>query len=208
MLEIPGFATPNSLRSSSPRRRWVCPIGSFPSTYGAASRGDAFTALNPNGKVPVVIDRAPAAGGNVILSESAAILVYLAEKVDRLIPTEAAQRGKVFEQLFFHASGLSPAFLQAFLLAIEKEPSALAKEAALREVDRVLTILDGRLERHRYVAGDEYTIADIAHFGWIWRHTAIGARLDKFDFVNSWQDEILSRPAVASAIRNTVALAA
>jgi GST-like protein len=61
----------------------------------------------------VLIDRAPAAGGDAVLSESAAFLVYLAEKAERLLPIEARLPGKVFEQLFFHASGLSPAFLQA-----------------------------------------------------------------------------------------------
>lgn len=71
---------------------------------------------------------------------------------------DADQRGKVFEQLFFHASGLSPAFLQAFLLGMQKEPSEDAKAAAAKEVARVLGVLDGRLERKAYVAGDEFTI--------------------------------------------------
>jgi GST-like protein len=91
--------------------------------------------------VPVLIDRAPAAGGDAILSESAAFLVYLAEKAERLLPIEARLPGKVFEQLSFHASASAPPSSKP--PSIQKETSALAKEAALKEVDRVINVLDG-----------------------------------------------------------------
>ena len=136
--------------------------------------------MNPNAKVPVLIDRSVHGGGDVVLSESAAILVYLAEKTGQLLPKHALQRGKVFEQLFFHASGLSPAFLQAFPVAIRSSPQPEAKARALAGVDRTLGVLNQGLQRRAYVAGDTYSIADIAHFGWVWRHQAIGASLDKF----------------------------
>jgi GST-like protein len=207
MLEIHGFATPNSVKVIIAAEEMGLPYRLVPiDLRRGEQRSEVFRALNPNGKVPVLIDRAQA-GADVVLSESAAIMVYLAEKTGRLLPTHPALRGKVFEQLFFHASGLSPAFLQAFLLGLQKQPNADAMGMARKDVDRVLAILDGRLERQPYVSGDEYTISDIAHFGWIWRHAAIGIELENFDFVKRWHDGILSRPAVIKAIKSTMALA-
>ena len=209
MLEIHGFATPNSVKVVIAAEEMGLPYRLVPiDLRRGEQRSDAFRSLNPNGKVPVLLDRAPVAGPDVILSESAAILVYLAEKTGRLLPADMGQRGRVFEQLFFHASGLSPAFLQGFLLGMQKTPSEQAKEAASSEINRVLDLLDTNLERHRYVAGDDYTIADIAHFGWIWRHSAVGTQLDRFRFVKGWHDEIFARPAVVSAIAQTLKLAA
>jgi GSH-dependent disulfide-bond oxidoreductase len=122
------------------------------------------------------------------------------------LPKDELGRGRVFEQLFFHASGVSPAFLQAFLISLQSSPQPEAKERALTEVDRVLGVLDTVLARREFVAGDTYTIADIAHFGWVWRHQAVGASLDAFPSVARWYAEVSRRPAVVSAIAKTVAL--
>ncbi|MDR7117451.1 glutathione S-transferase family protein [Caulobacter sp. BE254] len=208
MLEIHAFATPNSVKVAIAAEEMGLSHSLVPvDLRQGKQRSDAFLALNPNGKVPVLIDRAPAGDADVVLSESAAILVYLAEKTGQLLPIDPERRGKVFEQLFFHASAASPAFLQAFLLEMRKAPEGDARTAARKEVERVLGVLDGVLQRNPYVAGDAYTIADIAHFGWIWRHKAFGADLALFPAVKRWHDEILSRPAVAAAITSTLALA-
>jgi glutathione S-transferase len=82
-------------------------------------------------------------------------------------------------QLFFHASGVA-AFLQAFLVAIRSSPQPEAQARAPSEVERVLGVLDHGLQHRQFVAGDTYSNADIAHFGWLWRQQAIGANLDKF----------------------------
>jgi GST-like protein len=158
--------------------------------------------MNPNSKVPVPVD------GDLVLSESAAILVHLAETSGQLLPTAPAARAKVFEQLFFHASAVSPAFLQAFLLVIQKEPDPVAKERASREAERVLNVLDQLLVRHDHVAGPVYSIADIAHFGWLWRHQAIGATFDGVPNVARWFTQVSARPTVQSAIAKIGALAA
>ncbi|MBU1376153.1 MAG: glutathione S-transferase family protein [Alphaproteobacteria bacterium] len=208
MLEIHAFATPNSVKVVIAAEEMGLPhnLVSVDLRRGE-QRSDAFLALNPNGKLPVLIDRSPAANAEVVLSESAAILVHLAEKTGQLLPTDPQRRAKVFEQLFFHASAASPAFLHAFLLEMRKEPEGEARAAARKEVARVLGVLDGILQRDPFVAGAEYTIADIAHFGWIWRHRAFGADLADFPSVKRWHDEILTRPAVAKAISSTLALA-
>jgi GST-like protein len=207
MLEVHAFATPNSLKVPIVLEEMGLDYRLVPvNLRQGEQKTDAFKAMNPNTKVPVLIDRSVSEDGNVVLGESAAILVHLAEKTGQLLPKNGPRRSKVFEQLFFHASGLSPAFLQAFLIAIQSSPQPDAKVRALAEVDRTLGVLDHVLEHHPYAAGNEYIIADIAHFGWVWRHQAIGASLDKFPFVARWYGEISSRPAVVTAIAKTLAL--
>ena len=208
MLEVHAFATPNSIKVPIALEEMGLDYRLVPvNLRQGEQKTDAFKAMNPNAKVPVLIDRSVSGDSDVIISESAAILVYLAEKTGQLLPKDGPRRAKVFEQLFFHASGLSPAFLQAFLVAIQPSPQPEAKERALAEVDRTLGVLNHNLKHHPYAAGDEYSIADIAHFGWVWRHQGIGATLDKFPFVSRWYDEISARPAVVTAIEKTVALA-
>ena len=127
-------------------------------------REEAFLSLDPNGKVPVLID------DSLVLTESADILVYLAEKTGRLLPTRGAARARVFEQLFFHASALSPAFGNAgFFKRSSPEPQPIAEARFTAEAERILGLLDNKLSTQAFVAGDEFTIADIAHFGRLWR---------------------------------------
>lgn len=208
MFEVLAFATPNSVKVPIALEEMGLDYKLVPvNLRQGEQKTEAFRALNHNAKVPVLIDRSSKlAESDVVISESAAILVYLAEKTGQLLPKDGAHRGKVFEQLFFHASGLSPAFLQAFLVAMQSSPQPEVKARALAEVDRVLGVLDHGLKHHRYVAGDAYSIADIAHFGWMWRHQAIGASLDKFPSVTHWYDDISARPAVVTAIAKTQAL--
>lgn len=208
MIEVHAFATANSVKVPIALEEMGLDyqLVSVDLRKGE-QKSEAFKAMNPNAKVPVLIDRSVAGNSGVVLSESAAILVYLAEKTGQLLPKDPQIRGKVFEQLFFHASGVSPAFLQAFLAAIKATPEPEAKARALSEVERVLGVLEQVLMGQRFVAGDEYSIADIAHFGWLWRHQSVGASLEKFPSVARWHAEILARPAVTVAIAKTVALA-
>jgi GST-like protein len=208
MLTLHAFPTPNSLKPLIALEELGLPYKLQPvDLRKGEQRDEGFRAMNPNSKVPVLVD-GDATNGGLVLSESAAILVHLAEQNGQLLPTETAARAKVFEQLFFHASGVSPAFLQAFLVAIQKEPDALAQAKALKEVDRVLGVLDQVIGQNEYVAGDTYSIADIAHFGWIWRHQAIGANLDGFPNVDRWYEVVSARRAVQSAIAKIANLAA
>ncbi|USX26503.1 glutathione S-transferase family protein [Oxalobacteraceae bacterium OTU3CINTB1] len=207
MIDVYAYATPNSLKVPIALEEMGLDYRLISvNLRQGAQRADTFKEMNPNGKVPVLVDSSDKDAG-VVLSESAAILVYLAEKTGHLLPEDAAQRGKVFEQLFFHASAVSPAYLQAFLVGIQSPPQAEAKAKALTEVERVLGVLDQALRSRQYVAGDTYSIADIAHFGWIWRSQAVGASLEQFPSVARWYGEMLARPAVATAIDKTLALA-
>lgn len=202
MLEVYAFATPNSIKVPITLEE----LGLDYTLHGinvrkGEQKAPAFTALNPNGKVPVLVD------GDLVLTESAAILVYLAETTGRLLPTAGEGRARVFEQLFFHASGLSPAFGQSgFFQRFAAEPQPIAIERFLSEAKRTVSILDGILATRRFIAGDEFTIADIAHFGWLWRREFAGVSFEEYPRVTGWYTGIEARPAVQRAIRRVNAL--
>jgi GST-like protein len=124
-----------------------------------------------------------------------------------LLPHSGRDRARVFEQLFFHASGLGPAFGQAGFFqrqAAEKQPLAIKRFAA--EAKRTLGVLDGVLANRPFVAGAEFTIADIAQFGWLWRREFAGIDLETAPNVARWYAAVEDRPAVGRAIQRVTAL--
>jgi glutathione S-transferase len=131
----------------------------------------AYLALNPNGKVPVIVDPDGPGGQPFVLTESGAILVYIAEKAGRLIPSDVFGRARALEQMFFHVTGIGPALGQVGFFK-RQVPFAIARFQA--EAERTLAVLDGILGRSEFAAGDTYTIADITHFGWLWRREFAG----------------------------------
>ena len=132
MIEVLAFPTPNSVKVPIALEEMELDYRLVPvNLRQGEQKTDAFKAMNPNAKVPVLIDRSVPGDGDVVLSEPAAILVYLAEKTGQLLPKNGPHRGKVFEQLVFHASGLSPAFLQAFLVANQSSPQPEAQARAI-----------------------------------------------------------------------------
>lgn len=196
MIEVYAFATPNSVKVPIALEE----LGLDYTLHGinvrkGEQKAPDFIALNPNAKVPVLIE------GPLVLTESAAILVYLAEKTGKLLPASGAGRARVFEQLFFHASGLSPAFGQAGFFkkqAAEPQPIAIARFEA--EAARTAGVLDAVLARHAFVAGDALTIADIAHFGWLWRRAFAEVDITGLPNLSRWVAQMEARPAVARAI--------
>jgi len=202
MLDVYAFATPNSIKVPIALEE----LGLDYALHAVNIRkGEQklpdFLALNPNAKVPVLVDN------DLVLTESAAILVYLAEKTGKLLPATGEARARVFEQLFFHASGLSPAFGQSgFFQRLAAEPQPLAIERFSGEAKRTVAVLDAVLATRRFVAGDAFTIADIAHFGWLWRREFAGVGLEAAPNVARWYAEVEQRPAVRRAIARVEAL--
>ncbi|MCX4146962.1 MULTISPECIES: glutathione S-transferase family protein [Paraburkholderia] len=208
MVKVHAYATPNSVKVPIALEEMGVPYELVPvNLRKGEQKSDAFKAMNANAKVPVLVDQAILGGADIALSESAAILVYLAEATGKLLPKAGVERALVFEQLFFHASGLSPAFLQAFLVKLQASAAPEAAARALAEVNRTLGVLERALERGKFVAGREFSIADIAHFGWIWRHESVGASLEQTPNVARWFSDVSARPAVITAISKTMALA-
>lgn len=207
MLEVYAFATPNSVKVPIALEELELDyaLHSVNVRQGEQKALD-FLALNPNGKVPVLIDP-DGPDGRLVLTESAAILIYLAEKTGTLMPSTGEGRARAFEQLFFHASGLGPAFGQSgFFQRFATEPQPIAIERFSTEAKRTVSVLDRVLAERRFVAGDAFTIADIAHFGWLWRREFAGVGLDDMPNVARWYAEVEARPAVQRAIERVSAL--
>ncbi|MDE1150218.1 MAG: glutathione binding-like protein [Azospirillaceae bacterium] len=207
MIDVYAFATPNSVKVPIALEELGLAYTLHAVNVRQGEQKDAgFVALNPSAKVPVLVDT-DAAGRRLIQTESAAILVYLAEKTGRLLPTTLAGRARVFEQLFFHASALGPAFGQAgFFQRQAAEPQPLAIQRFATEARRTLAVLDGVLADRPFVAGDTYTIADIAHFGWLWRREFAGVSLDDAPNVARWYETVAARPAVQCGVDRVNAL--
>jgi GST-like protein len=162
---------------------------------------DSFLELNPNGRIPVLVDHEPVGGGPArAIFETGAILLYLADKTRKLLPQEPARRDVVIQWLMWQVSALGPTLGQNGhfkLYAAEKIPYAVERFA--READRLYGVLDMQLARtDRYVAGDEYTIADIACFPWVMTHKAQGIDMSKFPAVKRWFTELRARPGVVA----------
>lgn len=204
MIEVHAFATPNSVKVVIALEELGLAYDLKPVNVRAGEqKAQAFLALNANGKVPVLVD------DGFVLTESAAILVHLAEKYGSLLPADGPDRARVFEQLFFHASALSPAFGNAgFFRRSSPEPQPIAEARFVTEAERILGLLDARLADQPFVAGQEFTIADIAHFGWVWRRQFPDLTLDDRPNLSRWYEAIAARPAVQRAIARLEALAA
>lgn len=203
MIDVYAFSTPNSVKVPIALEE----LGLDYTLHGinirqGEQKAPDFVALNPNAKVPVLVN------GDLVLTESAAILVYLAEKTGKLLPESGEGRARVFEQLFFHASGLGPAFGNAgFFRKFAPEPIPLAIDRFGGEALRIIGLLDGILASHRYVAGDALSIADIAHFGWLWRRQFAEVSIDDAPNVQRYIAELEARPAFQRGIARTMALA-
>lgn len=209
VIDLYAFATPNSIKVPIALEELGLEyVLHAVNVRKGEQKSAAFIALNPNGKVPVLVEK-DASSGQFVLTESAAILIYLAEKNGALLPASGEARSRVFEQLFFHASGLGPAFGQAgFFQRQASELQPLAVQRFTTEATRAVKVLDGILADRDFVAGEEFTIADIAHFGWLWRREFAGVSLDDAPNVARWFDVVTARPAVQRAIERVTALAA
>jgi GST-like protein len=208
MIDVHAFATTNSVKIPIALEELGLPYTLHAVNIRKGDQKEAgFLALNANAKVPVLIDSEGPDGEPMTLTESAAILIYLAEKTGKLLPGKGVARARVFEQLFFHASGLSPAFGQAgFFEKLAPEPQPLAIARFRAEARRTLAVLDGALGRTEFAAGDHYSIADIAHFGWLWRREFAGVDLEASPNVARWWATLSERPAVKRGVERTMAL--
>lgn len=169
-------------------------------TSGAQHAAE-YRAINPNGKIPAIVDHAPAGGGApVTVFETGAILLYLAEKTQRFLPLALRERTEVLQWLFWQVGGLGPAMGQAqhfFRYAAEPQPYPTARYQT--ETRRLLQILDERLAGRDFICGD-YSIADMACFPWLRIHKLTGVALDDFPRVVAWYGRVRARPAVGRAL--------
>ncbi len=153
----------------------------------------AFLAINPNGRIPAIVDRD---NDNFAVFESGAILIYLAEKTGQLMPQDVKGRSLVLQWLMFQMGGVGPMQGQAnvFFRYFPKKLQG-AIDRYQHETRRLYEVLDGQLARHEYLAGD-YSIADIATFPWVKVHEWAGVSLDGLEHLQRWLAAIAQRPAV------------
>lgn len=203
MLDVYAFATPNSVKVPIALEELGLSYRLHPvNIREGAQRSPDFLRINPNGKVPVLVD------GPLVVTESAAILIYLAEQTGRLLPNHLVARTRAFEWLMVQMSGTGPAFGQSgYWQKLAKEPNPAAIERYQGEADRLADLIDGHLGRNTWFAGDEYSIADIAHFGWFWRRDFAGVRFDGRPNLARWYETMAQRPAVQRGIAATTDLA-
>jgi len=157
-----------------------------------------YLKLNPNGRVPTIVDHA---NKDFAVFESGAILIYLAEKTGRFLPRRGKQRSRVIQWLMFQMGGVGPMMGQAnvfFRYAPEKIPYAI--ERYQRETKRLLTVLDTQLKKHRFIAGRDYSIADMATWPWAMGHGWAGIEVDDLSNLRRWLEEVRQRPAVQRAV--------
>ena len=156
-----------------------------------------YLKLNPNGRIPTIVDRD---AGNFAVFESGAILIYLAEKTDKLLPKDAKGRSVALQWLMFQMGGVGPMQGQAnvfFRYAPEKIEYAINRYQ--EETTRLYQVLDTRLADTEYLAG-EYSIADIATWPWVRIHDWSGVSVDGMPHLQRWIDVIAARPAVQRGI--------
>lgn len=168
-----------------------------------------FLSLNPNGKIPAIIDPKGPDGYPIRLFESGAILLYLAEKSGRLVPTEAARFYETVQWVFFQMAAIGPMFGQLgyfYKFAGRAIEDRRPLERYVDESKRLLGVLDKQLSGRQWFMGDEYTIADIAHVGWIENLIGFyGARelvaFESYPAVAAWLERCLARPAVQRGLK-------
>ena len=199
MITLYTANTPNGIKVSIALEELALPYEVHAIDLGTKQQKEPwFLAINPNGRIPAIVDHAPADGaGDLAVFESGAILVYLAEKTGRLMPADVRGRTSVMQWLMFQMGGVGPMMGQAnvfFRYAPEKIPFAI--ERYQRESRRLLEVLDGRLADHEYLAGD-YSIADIANWSWAQSHAWGGISVDGLTHLQRWLAAIAARPAVA-----------
>ena len=165
------------------------------------SKDDQFTAefiaINPNSKIPAIIDQDGPGGKPYTVIESGAILMYLAEKTGKFMPQEMAARYEVIQWLMFQMGGIGPIFGQVHhFLRAAKEKVPYGIERYGKECRRLYGVLNGRLDGREYLAGD-VSIADFATLPWVFRHDWQQVDLNEYPNVKRWYDTMMARPALA-----------
>ncbi|HEY6462204.1 MAG TPA: glutathione binding-like protein [Polyangiaceae bacterium] len=220
MIELHTAPTPNGFKASIALEEMALPYTVHPVDLrtGAQFHED-FLRISPNNKIPAIVDTDPASGargggagatgaaggtggagttgGRVTVFESGAILLYLAEKTGKLLPAAGQARAATFAWMFFQAGGTGPMLGQLHHFknyAQEKLPYAIDRYT--NEGKRLYHVVDKRLSESRYLAGDEYTIADIMNLPWLLLSKGQGIEIDEYRHVKRGIDELKARPAV------------
>jgi len=198
MIDLYTWGTPNGWKASVALEELGLPYTVKPIDI---TKGDQkqpeYLAVNPNGRIPAIVDHD---NDGFAVFESGAILIYLAEKTGKLMPTDIKGRSQVIQWLMFQMGGVGPMQGQAnvfYRYFPEKLPSAI--ERYQKETKRLYEVLNTRLKDHEYLAGD-YSIADIANWSWVRAHKWAGVTIDDLPSLKRWLDQIEARPASITGV--------
>jgi GST-like protein len=198
MIELYTAPTPNGWKVSIALEELGLPYAAhLVDILKGEQKEPGFLAINPNGRIPAIIDRD---ADDFAVFESGAILIYLAEKTGRLMPSDAKGRSLVLQWLMFQMGGVGPMMGQTnvfFRYFHEKLQPAIDRYQ--NETRRLFGVLDGRLRDHEYLAGD-YSIADIANWSWVRTHNWSGVGIDHLPHLKRWLNAIAARPAAQKGI--------
>jgi len=206
MIDVYSWATPNGHKVHIMLEETGLAYTAHPVNIGAGDQFSAqFLAISPNNKIPAIIDHdgpETADGKPFALFESGAILIYLAEKTGAFLPTDPAARHTTLQWLMFQMGGLGPMLGQTHHFRIyAPEPIEYAINRYTNEARRLYGVMDRQLGKTHYLAGNDYTIADIAAFPWTRSWKNQGIELDDLPNVKRWHEEIASRPAVQRGVQ-------
>jgi GST-like protein len=202
-IEVWTWPTPNGHKVHIALEELGLPYTVVPVAIGKGEQfRPEFLAITPNHRIPAIVDPEGPGGQPLRLFESGAILIYLAEKAGgRLIPQDPAARYACLQWLMFQMGGVGPMFGQyGHFHNYAPEPIPYARERYANEVKRLHRVLEKRLSQVPYLAGEEYSIADIATFPWLRFPERRGIDLAEFPGVKRWHDAIAARPAVQRGV--------
>jgi len=167
-----------------------------------------FIAINPNSKIPAIVDHDGPGGKPFTVFESGAILMYLAEKTGRFLPADTANKYEVIQWLMIQLTGVGPMFGQwfHFKMFVPKDGNDYSMARYTSELKRLYALLEQRLGESKFLGGDEYSIADIATFPWTRNHDAQGVKWDNNPNLARWFNAIAERAAVKKALEKVGAI--
>lgn len=197
MIDLYYWPTPNGHKISIMLEESELEYKTIPVNIGQGDQFEpGFLRISPNNRMPAIVDHDTGAS----VFEGGAILIYLAEKTGRFLPTESKPRMEVLQWLFWQAGGLGPMAGQlSHFVNYAKETVQYAHDRYANEYDRLLAVMDVRLRDRDFLAGG-YSIADMAAFPWVLPYRKLGNDLDKFVNLRRWFDTLKERPAVRRGV--------
>jgi len=202
MIDAYTWATPNGHKIHIMLEECGLAYKVHPINIGAGDQfGKEFLKISPNNKIPAIVDSDGPDGKPISLFESGAILVYLAGKTGKFLPDDVRGKYEALQWLMFQMGGVGPMLGQTHhfrIYAPEKIDYAINRYT--NEAKRLYGVIDTQLSKHPYLAGDSYTIADIATFPWLRNWKNQGVELDEYPHLKRWFNEIAERPAVKRGV--------
>ncbi|MBO4120050.1 glutathione S-transferase N-terminal domain-containing protein [Cupriavidus gilardii] len=202
MIDVYSWATPNGHKVHIMLEECGLPYQVHPINIGAGDQfGEEFLKISPNNKIPAIVDSEGPDGQPISLFESGAILVYLAGKTGKFLPEDVRGKYETLQWLMFQMGGVGPMLGQAHHFRIyAPEKIEYAIQRYTNEARRLYGVIDKQLSNRPWLAGDDYTIADIATFPWLRSWQNQGVELDDYPNLKRWFNTIAERPAVKRGV--------